>query len=110
MNHQKWLEIRKSAPTKEGPFRIWAYVSGTGKVCGCATVEKIVQMTPEEIAAMGGSALTLEELKKYANGQPLYVWFVKDPRMLKKVFQLDFRPPISWRYCYTKRTSSKQVV
>lgn len=97
LNHQKWLEIRKSAPKLATPFYAYIYVSGTGKILGRVLVNEVRRRSPEEIVREGGSCLTLEELKTYANGRPLYAWSISKVTLIRKPLAWR-RPPVSWQY------------
>lgn len=101
LNHQKTLEIRKTGPNVAGPYRVFIYVSGTGKVFGVLDVDEVMKGTPEEIYDAGGSALTLEQLKEYADGKPLYAWHITKVTLLRTPVALTTRPPMSW--CYLAR-------
>lgn len=98
LSGEKEEEIRKTAPRREGPYRVYIYLTGTGKIWGHIDVDRIERSTAEAIAARGRSCVSREQLLKYATGKPLYAWRVSRAVALKKPVQYRHRPPQSWAY------------
>lgn len=98
LSGEKLEEIRKTAPRREGPYRAYVFLTGTGKVWGYIDVDSIEKSTPEEIAARGRSCVPLRRLQMYAAGKPLYAWHILRVVALKEPVRYCHRPPQSWAY------------
>lgn len=111
---EKPLEIRKTRPAGQGPFRVLVYVTGTGEIKGefaCKDFLKI-RTIPEvqsraglqKIDVQAGSCLTGQQLKEYAgsSGKPLWGWYVSEVKEYYTPHPLSLyglkRPPQSWQY------------
>lgn len=105
---KKTIEIRKTKPRSSlPPFRIFVYVTGNIGIVGCFDCEKIVQTTPDRIAAglFGESCLTEEQLTEYAAGKPLCGWCIKPGSVFEYESPIELErvtgsktPPQSWQY------------
>lgn len=111
LRREKPVELRKSRPRIEGAYRVYLYETrqGRGAVVGeciCWMVERAAQRVYSP-AMVEGSCLSIEEIDTYANGQPVYGWYLakvteyKHPRPLSD-FNLQ-RAPQSW--CYVKEVA-----
>lgn len=98
LNQAKTLEIRKSAPKAPGPYRVYMYVSGTGKIFGYVDVDEVFHATAKEIHEAGGSCLTMDQLNEYADGRMLRAWNIQRVVLLRKPVEYKGRPPMSWTY------------
>lgn len=111
---EKPLEIRKTRPAGQGPFRVLVYVDGTGEIKGefvCKNFLKI-RTIPEvqrwagvqKIDVQAGSCLTGQQLKEYVgeNGKPLWGWYVSQAKEYYTPHPLSLyglkRPPQSWQF------------
>lgn len=112
---EKPLEIRKTKPAGQGPFRVLVYVTGTGAIQGefnCNHFFKIRTIPePQELEGMGsginvqvGSCLTKQQLKEYAgdSGKPLWGWSESGAKEFYTPHPLSLyglkRQPQSWQY------------
>lgn len=111
---EKPLEIRKTKPAGQGPYRVLAYITGTGEIKGefiCKDFLKIrtipeVQNQEElqKIDVQKGSCLTGQQLKEYAgeSEKPLWGWYVSEVKEYYTPHPLSLyglnRPPQSWQY------------
>jgi predicted transcriptional regulator len=100
---EKTLEIRKSRPKVEGPFRVLVYVTGIGKIQGQFVCPKVMDIrNPEDIQVTKQSRISKEQITEYANGKKLAGWRVTDvisyyePQKLIR-YGLQ-KPPQSWCY------------
>jgi len=111
LKREKPVELRKSRPRLKGAFRVYLYETrqGRGAVVGeciCLAVEIAAPRiySPEMVE---GSCLSIEEIDTYANGRPVYGWYLakiteyKHPRPLSD-FNLQ-RAPQSW--CYIREVA-----
>ena len=122
-NGIKTIEVRKSRPSLDMPFRVYVYqtkhkggkeivsevfnsVYGGGKVIGefvCDKIEKIdiqaqITTTLSERWTFNGIAkqacLTAEQLEEYLNGGMGYGWHITEPKLYDKPKELgEFRKP-----------------
>lgn len=110
LSGDKVIEIRKTCPNGDIPFRIFIYETksdhGAGAVVGECTCYYITapQFMPSSPIIVG-SCLLYEQILNYAKGKPFYGWYVADvikydaPRPLSS-FGIE-RAPQSW--CYLKQ-------
>lgn len=133
---KKTIEVRKTAPKLPTPFKCYIYctkdpklsfwrsktyayaddrshnmydIRGNGKVIGefvCDGVYKNMSYDCE------GSCVSASELKKYANGKPLYGLHISGLKIYDQPRELiDFgktRPPQSWCYVEDDETEERQ--
>ena len=114
-NGKKTIEVRKSRPKIETPFRVYIYctygnekenycVGKRGKVIGEFVCDKIVKYdyqviacakyevngayVKEELRYNAGACLTAEEMFSYSKGKPLYGWHISDLKIYDKPREL----------------------
>ncbi len=127
-NGKKTIEVRKSRPKLETPFKCYIYCTlpkesgdiflvggknprqGNGKVIGefvCDYISEFVYNSggflvkddiPATINATKQSCLTDTEFRKYAKESNVYGWHISDLKIYDKPIELIFRPPQSWCY------------
>lgn len=116
--YEKRIEVRKTAP-KEVPFKAYIYETydkkyddigicwgkgkcfehGCKKVIGEFICNRIDVFTPSEhgirfkrFRALYETCLTVGEMRKYANGKPVYGWHISDLKIYDKPKELsEFR-------------------
>lgn len=125
---KKTIEVRKSAPKLETPFKCYIYctygkanenymLGKRGKVIGEFVCDRIEDISYTEVFADGtlyksyyylqhGSkslkktCLTLQEIKQYLNGECGYAWHISDLKIYDKPKELsEFRKPCSQKQC-----------
>nr|DAQ35596.1 MAG TPA: hypothetical protein [Caudoviricetes sp.] len=111
LKREKPVELRKSGPRIKGIFRVYLYETkqGRGAVVGECICWMVERDSPGiySTAMVEGSCLSAEEIDTYANGRPVYGWYLakiteyKHPRPLSD-FNLQ-RAPQSW--CYIKEVA-----
>ena len=106
-NGEKTIEVRKSRPNLESPFKCYIYETkgkqvekldgcdityyGRGKVIGEFVCDRIAG---EGETIRGNACLTVEELQDYCNGKDIYFWHITDPKIYDKPKDLsEFRKP-----------------
>ena len=119
---EKTIEVRKSHPKLETPFKCYIYrclekhgdiYTTSGKVIGefvcddiywAVSTPKIFNRYPcYHKKAIEDACMTMEEAEKYSGRKPLYGWHISDlqiydePKELRE-FNLS-RAPMSWCYC-----------
>lgn len=102
---KKTIEIRKTKPQKMFyPFRVHVYVTGGIGVVGKFDCDSITT-TIRPSYLVQGSCLTEEELTKYASGNPLCGWHIKEGSVVEYECPIPLetatglkRPPQSWQY------------
>ena len=119
-NGIKTLELRKSRPKLELPFKVYIYctigcsfliggkhpLSGNGKIIGefvCDEIEELKRNTVFNAPALySQSCLTRDEYFAYIGNKIAYIWHISDLVVYDKPKELsDFnlkRPPQSWCY------------
>lgn len=113
-NGQKTIEVRKTAPKCEVPFKCYIYctigngIKGDylipsnlqcGKVIGEFICNRIDVFTPSEhgiifkrFRALYETRLTVDEMRKYAKGKTLYGWNISDLKIYDRPKELsEFR-------------------
>ena len=122
---KKTIEVRKSKPKLEIPFKCYIYETkskqvehcdgcdvtyyGRGKVIGEFVCDKITDISVvvrncnEDYNQVyhndecKGSCLTWKELQEYGNGKPLYGWHISDLKIYDKSKELsEFRKYSEW--------------
>ena len=102
---KRW-EMRKTIPTRKGPYRVFIYKTGGGGVVGEFVCDSFTEVDPGEITnrILTDTQLTKQEALDYADGKTVYLWRIRslvdypEPKPLS-AYGLD-RPPQSW--CYLK--------
>lgn len=116
---QKTVEVRKTAPRLELPFKCYIYESRDRKaVVGEFVCDFIRIIKPPYFLNVSGTGLTSYQIKKYAGSSMLYGWHISDlvvyeePRNISDFFverstTYDCpalvrmkRPPQSWCYVF----------
>ena len=99
LNKEKTIEIRKTRPKCKLPCKVYIYcvkqtnmrdllVGRNGKVVGEFTLTKIDKYKSNDVIVCGSSyqipvsdefetMLKTEEIEKYGNGKPIYLWHIK---------------------------------
>lgn len=117
VNGQKTVEVRKTRPKMNPPFKCYIYKCGNGKVIGEFLCDEIIEDRTyghnEEFYR--AACMSAYDAAAYAMQSPMYGWHISDlrvydhPRDLweftglritKDGFELSLitRPPQSWRY------------
>lgn len=117
INGQKTIEVRKTRPKMNPPFKCYIYKCGNGKVIGEFLCDQIIEDRTyghnEEFYR--AACMSAYDAAAYAMQSPMYGWHISDlrvydhPRELgeftglrttKDGFELSLitRPPQSWRY------------
>lgn len=124
-NGEKTIEVRKTAPKCEVPFKCYIYCTKnrdneiykrykvddikSGKVIGEFVCDNVEWMSMRDC---DNACMTLKEAVDYAKGKPLYGWHISDlkiydkPKELREFFTpmgkrpsyMVERPPQSWQY------------
>lgn len=113
---EKTIEVRKSVPKVELPFRGYIYKSRTnekgengrgGYVIGKFVCERITDygiVRPETYGEYAGTGLSAAEMAAYSAGRPVYGWRISDLRIYDMPRELTEygikRPPQS--FCYVE--------
>jgi predicted transcriptional regulator len=112
-NGKKTIEVRKTKPKLETPFKCYIYETrgkivrysdiawefeGKGKVIGEFVCSNIAKGTSQF-----GSCLTMQEIAEYANNKEVYGWCISDLVIYDKPKELsEFYKPCNWKYdCFT---------
>lgn len=128
-NGKKTIEVRKTRPKIETPFRVYIYctygnekenycVGKRGKVIGEFVCDKIVKYdyqviacakyevnggcVKEELRYNAGACLTAEEMFSYSKGKPLYGWNISELKIYdnpKELREFTNACPDKYRYC-----------
>ena len=128
MTGQKTIEVRKTRPKMDTPFKCYIYKCGNGKVIGEFTCDCIDEYDDDTIFSfrhedyarwndfdLDRACMHPEDFQNYANGKWLYGWHISDLRVYDHPRDLwEFtglretkfgaepvpitRPPQSWRY------------
>ena len=128
INGQKTIEVRKTRPKMDPPFKCYIYKCGNGKVIGELTCDRIDEYDDDTIFSfrhedyarwndfdLDRACMHPEDFQNYANGKWLYGWHISDLRVYDHPRDLwEFtglretkfgaepvpitRPPQSWRY------------
>lgn len=118
INGQKTIEVRKTRPKMDPPFKCYIYKCGNGKVIGEFLCDQIINMNgagriPSDAARP--TCLELAELHQYLGAATSFGWHISDLRVYDHPRDLwEFtglretkfgaepvpitRPPQSWRY------------
>ena len=117
INGQKTIEVRKTRPKMDTPFKCYIYKCGNGKVIGEFLCDQIIEDRTyghnEEFYR--AACMSAYDVAAYAMQSPMYGWHISDlrvydhPRELdeftglritKDGFELSLitRQPQSWRY------------
>lgn len=125
----KTIEVRKTRPKIETPFRCYIYetkarsdmptfvdedghvlYTGRGQVIGEFVCDYVYENMSYDCEA---SCVSVSELKKYANGKPLYGWHISDleiydkPRELSEFYkECNFDKCESCPHLYVENTPS----
>lgn len=99
---KKTIEMRKTRPKIETPFKCYIYETKNrdneiykrykvddikcGRVIGEFVCDGVYQNISFDCA---GSCVSVSELKKYANGKPLYGWHISDLKIYDKPRELS---------------------
>lgn len=121
MEGRKTIEVRKTRPKMDTPFKCYIYKCGNGKVIGEFTCNRVTNLFSNSRFWLDEddvlhTCLSAAEMRKYANGaHGLYGWHISDLRVYDHPRDLwEFtglretkfglapgpitRPPQSWRY------------
>ena len=109
VNGEKTIEVRKTRPKLETPFKVYIYctkgkevlvtdkvVSWTKEVIGEFVCDEIVTDTAGQFADRfhDRGKLTLDEQRKYGGNKPLHGWHISDLKIYDKPKELfKFRKP-----------------
>ena len=118
INGQKTIEVRKTRPKMDTPFKCYIYKCGNGKVIGEFLCDEIININgagriPSDAARP--TCLEPAELHQYLGAATGFGWHISDLRVYdttrgldeftglrttKDGFELSLitRPPQSWRY------------
>lgn len=103
-NGQKTIEVRKTRPKIETPFKVYIYctkgkevlvtdkvVSWTKEVIGEFVCDEIVTDTAGQFADRfhEGGKWTLDEQRKYGGNKPLYGWHISELKIYDKPKELS---------------------
>lgn len=98
---EKILEIRKSKPKIDGPFKVLVYITGTRRIYGQFICPEVIEVKNyHEIEKE--SCVPIEQIDRYGKGKPLAGWEVAmvqefaEPKLLKDYG--IYRAPQSWQY------------
>lgn len=98
---RKTVEIRKTCPKLEVPFKVYIYETmdggrGSGLVFGEFVCTGFDVFRPigkgisiKRFPALYESCLTLDEIVKYAQGEPVYGWQISQLKLYEKPFKLE---------------------
>ncbi len=125
---EKTIEVRKTCPKIETPFRCYIYetkarsdmptfvdedghvlYTGRGQVIGEFVCDGIYQNMSYDCEQ---SCVSVSELKKYANGKPLYGWHISDleiydkPRKLSEFCRHDNTYDNAFGWAFENRAKS----
>lgn len=123
---EKTIEVRKTAPKIETPFKCYIYETktknkvgtgmwfygielkgtkqGVGKVIGEFVCDKILKYECSstgfgELSTTCGTCLTYDDIINYCNGQALYGWHISNLKIYDKPKEIsEFRKPCSDKY------------
>lgn len=128
-NGEKTIEVRKTAPKLETPFKVYVYqtktrnagnafanhwsdclelpngefVNAGGKVIGSFVCDEVMKDRNGEYADIfhKNGLLTLEDQKKYGGNKTLYGWHITEPKLFDKPRELTFYKPCpkKWKNC-----------
>lgn len=114
---EKAIEIRKTRPKMETPFKCYIYCTRSGvargafgkqgKVIGefvCEQIKDYGIVRPETYGEYAGTGLSAAEMAAYSAGRPVYGWRISDLRIYDTPRELTAygikRPPQS--FCYVE--------
>ncbi len=102
-NGKKTIEVRKTRPKLERPFKCYIYQIGGGKIIGefvCDWCDMFRIGRPAIAELSLGALVTPQELYIYAGGRPyLYGWHISDLKIYDKPMSLgEFHFPPE-KYC-----------
>lgn len=114
LSGKKTLEVRKTRPTMETPFKCYIYCTldglkhpfgiAYGRVVGEFACTDIIEDTNGENCAIlcEKGRISFEQIKDYGGNKKLYGWCISDLKIYGRPKPIsDFgiaRPPQSWRY------------
>lgn len=118
-NGQKTIEVRKTRPLIDMPFKVFVYETkaqfvksirgacttfgyGRGKVIGSFVCDKVYKIVPDgeyysdgydiDDDRLAETCLTREQLREYGKGVTLYGWHITEPKLFDKPKELsEFR-------------------
>lgn len=98
---EKLLEIRKSKPQVKGPFRVLAYITGTGCIYGQFVCPEVIEVKDYHDIEKK-SCVPLQQLDRYGKGKALAGWEVAMVQEFPEPKPLEcygiYRAPQSWQY------------
>ena len=110
-NGQKTIEVRKTRPLIDMPFKVFVYETkaqfvksirgacttfgyGRGKVIGSFVCDKVYKIVPDgeyysdgydiDDDRLAETCLTREQLREYGKGVTLYGWHITEPKLFDK--------------------------
>lgn len=98
---RKTVEVRKTCPKLEVPFKVYIYETmdggrGSGLVFGEFTCTGFDVFRPigkgisiKRFPALYESCLTLDEIVKYAHGEPVYGWQISQLKLYEEPLKLE---------------------
>ena len=98
---RKTVEVRKTCPKLEVPFKVYIYETmdggrGSGLVFGEFVCTGFDVFRPigkgisiKRFPALYESCLTLDEIVKYAQGEPVYGWQISQLKLYEEPFKLE---------------------
>ena len=93
---EKTIEVRKTAPKLEPPFKVYVYESigqgeGAGAVVGEFVCDDIISDWHGEHSDefVKYALLSLDDQKKYGGNKPLYGWHITEPKRYDKPKELS---------------------
>lgn len=115
-NGQKTIEVRKTRPLIDMPFKVFVYETkaqfvksirgacttfgyGRGKVIGSFVCDKVYKIVPDgeyysdgydiDDDRLAETCLTREQLREYGKGVTLYGWHITEPKLFDKPKELS---------------------
>lgn len=98
---EKLLEIRKTKPQVQGPFKVLVYITGTGCIYGQFICPEVIEVKNYHDIEQK-SCVPLEQINRYGKGKALAGWEVAMVQEYPDAKLLEdygiYRAPQSWQY------------